>query len=66
MLDWPLMEVLDCAWVDMDFRGDGAQSNAKIQKSEHSNGYSGRLYGHGGLKPTFVSHQRGWGRIPTP
>jgi gentisate 1,2-dioxygenase len=64
MLDWPLMEVLDCAWVDMDFRGDGAKSNAKIQKSVHSNGYSGRLYGHGGLKPTFVSHQRGWGQNP--
>jgi gentisate 1,2-dioxygenase len=64
MLDWPLMEILDCAWVDMDFRGNGAASNAKIQKSVHSNGYSGRLYGHGGLKPTFVSHQRGWGQNP--
>ena len=30
MLDWPLMEFLDCAWVDQDFKpGDG--SNAKSQ-----------------------------------
>jgi gentisate 1,2-dioxygenase len=64
MLDWPLMEVLDCAWVDMDYRGAGAESNAKIQKTVHADGYSGRLYGHGGLKPTFVSHQRGWGQNP--
>jgi gentisate 1,2-dioxygenase len=61
MLDWPLMEVLDCAWVDMDYRGAGADSNAKIQKTLHSDGHSARLYGHGGLRPTFVSHQRGWG-----
>jgi gentisate 1,2-dioxygenase len=61
MLDWPLIEVLDCAWVDLDYRGAGAESNAKIQKTAYSDGHSGRLYGHGGLKPTFVSHQRGWG-----
>ena len=61
MLDWPLMEVLDCAWVDLDYRGGGAESNAKIQKTVYSDGQSSRLYGHGGLKPTFVSHQRGWG-----
>jgi gentisate 1,2-dioxygenase len=61
MLDWPLIEVLDCAWVDLDYRGAGAESNAKIQKTAYSDGHSGRLYGHGGLKPTFVSHQRGCG-----
>jgi len=64
MLDWPLLEVLDCAWVDMDYRGAGAESNSKIQRTVHADGYSGRLYGHGGLKPTFVSHQRGWGHNP--
>jgi len=64
MLDWPLMEVLDCAWVDMEYRGAGSASNAKSQKTVHADGYSGRLYGHGGLKPTFVSHQRGWGQNP--
>jgi gentisate 1,2-dioxygenase len=64
MLDWPLMEVLDLAWVDLDYRGAGAESNAKIQKAVHADGHSGRLYGHGGLRPTFVSHQRGWGHEP--
>jgi gentisate 1,2-dioxygenase len=61
MLDWPLMEVLDCAWVGMDYRGSGSHRNAKIQKTVYTDGHSGRLYGHGGLRPTFVSHQRGWG-----
>jgi gentisate 1,2-dioxygenase len=64
MLDWPLMEVLDCAWVDMDYRGAGDGRNSKIQRTVHADGYSGRLYGHGGLKPTFVSHQRGFGHNP--
>src|SRR5262245_58143585 len=66
MLDWPLLEVLDCAWVDLDYKDAGDDSNAKIQKTVHTDGYSGRLYGHGGLKPTFVSHQRGWGHNPNP
>src|SRR5581483_10157193 len=53
MLDWPLMEFLDCAWVDQDFK-PGAGSNAKSQATLHPDGYSDRLYGHGGLMPTFV------------
>jgi gentisate 1,2-dioxygenase len=64
MLDWPLMEILDCAWVDMDYMPAGETGNARIQKTVHRDGYSSRLYGHGGLKPTFVSHQRGWGSNP--
>jgi gentisate 1,2-dioxygenase len=66
MLDWPLLEVLDLAWVDMDYRGAGAASNSKIQKTIYSDGHSARLYGNGGLKPAFVSHQRGWGQKATP
>ena len=66
MLDWPLLEVLDLAWVDMEYDGAGAASNAKIQKTIHTDGYSTRLYGNGGLKPAFVSHQRGWGQQATP
>jgi gentisate 1,2-dioxygenase len=65
MLDWPLMEFLDCAWVDQDFQ-PGSGSNAKSQETVHSNGYSNRLYGSGGMVPTFVSHQLGFGRDPTP
>jgi gentisate 1,2-dioxygenase len=65
MLDWPLLEVLDCAWVDMEYRGAGTASNSKIQKTVYADGHSTRLYGHGGLRPTFVNHQRGWGHRTT-
>src|SRR4029077_20450771 len=43
MLDWPLMEFLDCAGVDQDFQ-PGSGSNAKSHETTHGNGYSGRLY----------------------
>ena len=65
MLDWPLLEYLDASWVDMDYPS-AAKTNDTIQKTKHTDGYSTRLYGAGGLKPTFVSHQRGWGQDPTP
>jgi gentisate 1,2-dioxygenase len=65
MLDWPLMEFLDCAWVDQEFH-PGSGSNSKSQETIHSNGYSNRLYGSGGMVPTFVSPQLGFGRDPTP
>jgi gentisate 1,2-dioxygenase len=65
MLDWPLMEYLDCVWVDQDYV-DATQSNAKSQPAVHSDGHSTRLYGHGGMKPLFTSNQRGWGNGATP
>jgi gentisate 1,2-dioxygenase len=65
MLDWPLMEFLDAAWVDLEFPGV-AGSNAKSQETLYGDGHSTRLYGNGGLMPTFINHQRGWGRNPTP
>ena len=64
MLDWPLMEFLDAAWVDHDM--PGAQGNAKVQAVTKSDGRSRRLYGHGGIKPGFVDHQIGVGRSPAP
>jgi gentisate 1,2-dioxygenase len=64
MLDWPLLEYLDAAWVDLDYAT--AFDGASIQSTRHADGYSSRLYGSGGLKPDFVSHQRGWGHNPTP
>ena len=65
MLDWPLMEFLDCAWVDQEYTGKPG-SNEKSQPTVHADGHSARLYGNGGLIPTFVNHQRGWGQNPTP
>jgi gentisate 1,2-dioxygenase len=64
MLDWPLMEFLDAAWVDHDM--PGVQGNAKVQPVTKSDGRSRRLYGHGGIKPAFVDHQIGVGRSPAP
>ncbi len=65
MLDWPLLEYLDAAWVDMDYPA-ASGSNDTVQAAAHSDGYSTRLYGKGGMKPRFVSHQRGWGHSMTP
>ena len=59
MLDWPLIEFLDAAWVDHDM--PGAQGNTNVQAVTVTEGYSRNLYGHGGIKPTFVNHQRGVG-----
>jgi gentisate 1,2-dioxygenase len=65
ILDFPLMEFLDCVWIDEEFPGrrDG---NARAQKPLLSTGYSDRLYGAGGMLPGFVSHQRGIGHDTSP
>ena len=65
MLDWPLMEYLDCVWVDQNYVAIEG-SNTKSQPTIHSDGHSTRLYGNGGLKPVFSSNQRGWGQGATP
>ncbi len=65
ILDYPLMEFLDCIWLDDEFHGE-RQGNSRAQAAKHDNGYSHRLYGQGGLVPSFVSHQRGIGRNTTP
>jgi gentisate 1,2-dioxygenase len=65
MLDWPLLEYLDTAWVDLDYPA-ASKSSSTVQKTVHADGYSSRLYGCGGLKPDFGSHRRGWGQNPTP
>jgi len=65
MLDWPLMEYLDCVWVDQDYH-DPNGGNSKSQPVAHADGHSTRLYGSGGLKPIFDSNQRGWGQGMSP
>ena len=66
MLDWPLMEYLDCAWVDQEFKPATASQREIAADRRITDGHSTRLYGHGGLKPTFISNQRGWGQMATP
>jgi gentisate 1,2-dioxygenase len=65
VLDFPLMEFLDCVWLDDEFPEQTA-GNARAQSAVHGNGYSRKLYGAGGVVPGFVSHQRGIGRDTTP
>ena len=65
VLDFPLIEYLDCLWLDDEFEGDKL-SNSRAQAPTHASGYSHRLYGQGGLMPGFVSHQRGIGRGANP
>ncbi|TMJ28857.1 MAG: cupin domain-containing protein [Alphaproteobacteria bacterium] len=38
MLDWPLMEFLDCAWVDQEFQ-PAEGGNARSQITAHRDGY---------------------------
>jgi gentisate 1,2-dioxygenase len=65
VLDFPLMEFLDCVWLDEAFPGE-TEGNARAQRVTRPNSYSHKLYGEGGLVPRFVSHQRGFGRETTP
>ena len=65
MLDFPLMEFLDCVWLDDEFHGE-RDGNSRAQAAKHADGYSQKLYGAGGLLPGFVSHQRGIGAGATP
>ena len=65
ILDFPLMEFLDCVWIDEEFPGE-REGNARAQQPTLADGYSERLYGKGGILPGFVSHQRGIGHGTAP
>jgi gentisate 1,2-dioxygenase len=65
VLDFPLMEFLDCVWLDEEFHGE-TEGNTRAQAATHDCGYSHRLYGKGGLVPGFGSHRRGFGHGTSP
>src|SRR5262249_1660010 len=65
VLDFPLMEFLDCVWLDEAYAGD-TQGNSRAQKVTLPGSYSHTLYGRGGLMPAFLPHQRGFGRGTSP
>jgi gentisate 1,2-dioxygenase len=65
ILDFPLLEVLDCNWLDDKFQGE-MMSNARAQAPKLRAGYSHDLYGVGGITPAFVSSKRGFGHDTTP
>ena len=58
ILDWPLVEYLDCGWLDDGFAGE-REGNARAQKVHEAPGYSGRLFGAGGMVPSFAPDHRG-------
>src|ERR1700757_2846706 len=65
VLDFPLMEFLDCVWLDEAYSGE-TQGNSRAQPVSRPPAYSQMLYGRGGLVPRFVQHRRGFGRNTTP
>ena len=65
ILDYPLLEFLDCIWLDEAFHGT-REGNSRAQAPTHASGYAHKLYGQGGVIPGFVSHQRGIGRDTSP
>jgi gentisate 1,2-dioxygenase len=65
VLDFPLMEFLDCVWLDEAYPGE-VQGNSRAQPVTRPRNYSQVLYGRGGLLPDVVSHQRGFGRNTSP
>ena len=54
VLDFPLLEYLDCVWLDDEFHGE-QEANSRAQVATHSGGYSQKLYGKGGLLPAFIA-----------
>ena len=67
-LDWPILEFLDCIWLDEDMPPAivDAGANVPIQKATQASGFSQRAYGQGGLVPTFLPHNRGIGHGVSP
>jgi len=59
ILDFPLLEFLDCSWIDEDFPGE-REGNARPEAGPRRRLFA-KLYGAGGLLPGFVSHTRGIG-----
>lgn len=60
VLDWPLLEQLDCIWIEEE---DPARAANAVGPSAD---YSQRLYGAGGIVPALDTHERGTGQGSSP
>lgn len=60
VLDWPLLEQLDCIWIE---DADPAQTANAVGPSAE---YSQRHYGAGGIVPSFAPRERGTGQGSSP
>ena len=61
VLDLPLVEHLNAIHFEHDYTEmeDGKTVKKKEQTARYPSDYSQRIYGHGGLLPRFVDHDRG-------
>jgi len=69
VLDLPLVEALGATSFEFDYfekNAGGVTEKKAVQAVSASAEHSINLYGTGGLRPTFVSHQRGEGNRGTP
>jgi gentisate 1,2-dioxygenase len=60
VLDWPLLEYLDCIWIEEE--GAASAGNRPAPAAD----YSKRMYGAGGLVPRFAEHRKGMGEGTSP
>jgi len=60
VLDWPLLETLDCIWIEEEDPAQAANRRAP------NDDYSRRHYGRGGIVPRLDSHRRGGGEGNSP
>jgi gentisate 1,2-dioxygenase len=58
ILDWPLLEYLDCIWLDDRFPG-ALSGNSRAQAVLHEDGRTRRLYGGVGMVPSFSATTHG-------
>jgi len=63
VLDLPLVEMLNSMYFEHDYteEEEGKRVRRSMQSERFPSDYSQRVYGHGGLLPRFVSHNRGTG-----
>ncbi|MGD9741049.1 MAG: cupin domain-containing protein [Dongiaceae bacterium] len=63
VLDLPLVETLNATYFEHDYTEveKGERIRKAVQSERFPPDYSQRVYGHGGLMPRFVSHDRGIG-----
>ena len=63
VLDLPLSEVLNAASFEHDYKEveDGELTTRQEQTNRYSAHHSQKTYGFGGLKPRFITHNRGTG-----
>lgn len=60
VLDWPLMEQLDCIWIEDEYPVKAANAAAP------SKAFSKRHFGSGGMVPSFTPTNRGVGEGSSP